>query len=231
MKRKPGFFRRCGDWLLLGSLATGGCQTCSCNPVPVPPEVVSVCHQLPRACRTHVYVFFIKGLDPIKGHELKKLHAQVQQAGFGQSYAGNLLHLPELYLEACKIAEADKEARIVLVGTGPGISGLTHVANMLAKKNVPVCKVCYFAEQAEDAEEDGIDYLGGVDESAALARLIDELVDLAGQVPVKLPPPPRLDPDEPTPRPVAPRSIGRSDKWDFLKPSDTVNMVNSSSVP
>ena len=80
--------------ILVGLLTgAGGCLSCL-NPVHPPDEaLIQPCHELPKYCRDHVYVFFLNGFDPINYGNLTGIREYVDTLGFHKTYYGQLYHV------------------------------------------------------------------------------------------------------------------------------------------
>src|SRR5437763_11677820 len=90
-RHRPGWLG--GLLLALTLLGSTGCLS-FCHPIdPIAPEQAAPAQALPEACRHHVYVFFIHGLDPLDFANLSGVRDYVQSLGFIKTYYGQLYHL------------------------------------------------------------------------------------------------------------------------------------------
>jgi hypothetical protein len=127
-------------------LAPAGCLSCL-NPVPKPPEEqTACCAEIPTRCRSHVYVFFVHGMDPLDCANLRGLRDHVQSLGFIKTYYGQLYHTGYFEKEIVRLHKVDPDARFALVGFSFG-------ANM-------VRDICH-AVEADGVQIDLLVYLGG----------------------------------------------------------------------
>jgi hypothetical protein len=101
-------------------------------PIETPgPEVTIGCQELPKACKDHVYIFVIHGLDPLDLANLNGLCDYIHHLGFNKTYYGQLYSRPVLEQEMLKIQESDPGARYVVIGFSFGANqarDLTHFA-------------------------------------------------------------------------------------------------------
>jgi hypothetical protein len=127
-------------------MAPAGCMS-YLNPVAtLPPEQTACCAAVPKACRNHVYVFFVHGMDPLDCANLSGVRDHVQSLGFIKTYYGQLWHTGYFEKEIVRLHKDDPDARFALVGFSFG-------ANM-------VRDICH-AVEADGVQIDLLVYLGG----------------------------------------------------------------------
>src|SRR5262249_17750932 len=85
MDRHGGWRRILAACLLTATLVcSGGCMPVF-NPVHAPPEeLTEPCKVLPQACRSHVYVFIVNGMDPCDWSNLSGLRDYLHTLGFNK---------------------------------------------------------------------------------------------------------------------------------------------------
>jgi hypothetical protein len=135
-----------GRCLLLAAVAAGpGCLTCF-NPItPPPPGLLEPCHELPRDCRTHVYIFLMRGLDPLDCANLTGLCNYIHTLGFLQTYTGYPYHRICFRHEIERIHQEDANARIVLIGHDIGAGVVCSLARDLREEGIGVDLIVYIA--------------------------------------------------------------------------------------
>lgn len=136
-------FLACG--LLAMALWSGtGCLGPFVHPLPKPaPAMVQPCQVLPPACRDHVYIVFINGMDPVDACNLRGLRDYVHQLGFRKTYFCQVYHVFWLKKELLHLVQEEPLARIVLVGYGLGAGEAAHLARALCKETIPVDLLIY----------------------------------------------------------------------------------------
>jgi hypothetical protein len=109
--------RRGKRWLgsarkaLLGLLlAAWGCLRFVHSVKPPPAEIMTTCAQVPRDCRSHVYIFLVHGMDPCDVANLSGLHKYILSLGFSQVYLGQMYHVGQLRDTLLRIHKEDASA-------------------------------------------------------------------------------------------------------------------------
>lgn len=211
---------RLGRWALWASLMSSvGCLR-FLSPLDLPPAcMVECCHELPRACREHVYIFFLSGLDPTDHCNLKGVHDYIRDLGFRQVYYGHVCHVPAFTEEIRRIHATDPDARFVLVGHNTGAKVIRHMAEAARAEGICVdaqfclrddalrhrpcpepCKqsrlvtilsgkTVWWKEDAPDEPEPGVVDLGSACEQETLLALAEVLCAIGGSIPVVEPQP------------------------------------------
>ena len=224
-------------------LGLGGC--CSClNPVEPPPEIaIECCHELPKYCRDHVFIFFMNGVDPVNYGNLTGIREYVDTLGFHKTYYGQIYHVGYFADEIKRIHQEEPDARFVLVGFGCGARKIRCLADRASVEGVSVDLMVYLDGKLPDGMglENG-PMMGTIVESGSTAvpanpvpwlfgdpqkhqtveMLGEQLMHIACTIPVMEPPEPEQLPlprEEPTPRPVKRQVPGQYGEWDFLKPA------------
>jgi hypothetical protein len=129
----------CERWLLVITFASqAGCMSCFHPVEPPQPHLADACQTVPVACRNHVHVFLMNGLDPTNYGNLTGLRDYVQELGFSKTYYGQLFHAAWFEREIRRIHEDDPDARIVLIGFSLGVQEMHSVAEDLNQDGIPV---------------------------------------------------------------------------------------------
>jgi hypothetical protein len=127
------------SWMLAAGLASQtGCLSCMHPVEPPEPHYADGCQTVPVACRNHVHVFFMNGLDPVNYGNLTGLRDYVQELGFGKTYYGQLFHAGWFEKEIRHIHQDDPDARVVLIGFSLGVQEMHSVAEDLNKDHIPI---------------------------------------------------------------------------------------------
>jgi hypothetical protein len=129
--------------LLLCSILAGasGCLS-FCHPI-------STCWKengppLPRCCQSHVYIFFITGLDPLDCANLNGVAEYCHSLGYNGTYVGQLWHGQRFEEEIHCLYHDDPDARFVLVGFSLGANSVRAVAQHLHEDgDIPVELMVY----------------------------------------------------------------------------------------
>jgi hypothetical protein len=229
-------------WILAGLLAgAGGCASCL-NPVHPPDEaLIQPCHELPRYCRDHVYIFFLNGFDPVNYGNLTGIREYVDTLGFHKTYYGQLYHVSYFADEIRKIHQEEPEVHFVLVGFGRGAREIRSLAQRANSQGIAVDLLVYldgklppnvglengpvvgrFRDNSTTPSSGSDLWLFGNPTSPKTVELLgQQLLQIALSVPIVGQPEPELLPppmDEPTPKPVKPQATSGNGEWDFLKP-------------
>jgi len=132
-------------WALLaaGLLANSGCA-CLIHPIdPVKADRVEACHAVPNACRSHVYVFLLNGLDPFEWSNLRGVCDYLQELGFIKTYYGQMYHCLWFDGEIKRLHDEDPEARFVLVGFSYGANLARTLAQSVKKCDITIDLLVY----------------------------------------------------------------------------------------
>src|SRR4051794_38610689 len=91
-------------WIVASSLTLKlGCFS-YLHPVPPPqPEMLECCRSIPKAGKSHVYIFLMNGLDPVNCANLTGVRDFLLALGFNKTYYGQLYHYYWYKSEVCKI--------------------------------------------------------------------------------------------------------------------------------
>src|SRR5262245_16914359 len=99
------------------------------HPVAAPPaEPAAIAAPLPQACKTHVYVFMVHGLDPFDYADLAGLRAHLNSLGYIKTYHGQLYHAPYFAREMRRLHSEDPDARFALMGFSFGANMARNLA-------------------------------------------------------------------------------------------------------
>ena len=241
---KPGCQRKTIFHLTVAALLMGLAGCCSClNPVDPPAEpIVQSCHELPKYCRDHVYVFFLNGIDPVSYGNLAGIREYVDTLGFHKTYYGQIYHAGYFADEIERIHKEEPDAHFVLVGFGSGarkIRGLADRVNAegaaadllvhldgklpdgMGLENGPVFGTIRDGNSASPSAGQNLWLFGNPTDHRTVEKLGEQLVHIASTIPAiepaqpeQLPPPT----EEPTPRPVKRQVPSQNGDWDFLMP-------------
>jgi hypothetical protein len=156
----PGLRPALGRLVRWGLLLTGLACLPGCfsflNPVgPPPPEVLQFSHSIPKACRDHVYVFFINGLDPGYLGNLKGLRSYVQALGFDHTYRGEAYHGFWFAKEIRRLHAEDPDARFAVIGFSLGTNVARGLAQSLEQDGIRIdLMVCLSSNNLIDFSHD-----------------------------------------------------------------------------
>lgn len=236
--------------LLLGSAVVAslaGCFKWMEPPSPITPQHRLLCGSMPQACRNHVYVFFLLGVDPIDCADVSGLRDHLQSLGFIKAYLGDWFYRDHFVKEIRKIHEKDPLARFAVVGYCLGAVKARELAGKLQGDEQPIDLLVYLGEGVEGPRPGNVLKLVNIQGTRCLGKspqvegaenitypevsvkksvkhpqtldlLVRELTLVGSRVPViDKLPPPNPFP-APTPRPLGPVPSGPRDEWDFLKP-------------
>jgi len=221
----------------------GGCLSCL-NPVHPPDEaLIQPCHELPKYCRDHVYVFFLNGFDPVNYGNLTGMREYVDALGFHKTYYGQLYHVSYFANEIHKIHQEEPEAHFVLVGFGRGAREIRSLADRVNREGATIDLLVYldgklpsgiglengpvvghFSDgKITSPSPSGPEFwlFGNPTNPKTIEQLGQQLLQIALSIPIVEPPEPELLPppmDEPTPKPVKRQVPSQNGEWDFLKP-------------
>jgi len=241
---KPGYPRKTVLRLTLAGLLAGVGGCCSClNPVDPPAEpVVQSCHELPKYCRDHVYVFFLNGFDPVNYGNLTGIREYVDTLGFHKTYYGQIYHVGYFADEIKQIHKEEPDAHFVLVGFGCGARKIRCLADQANAEGISIDLMVYLDGKLPDGMglENGPVFgtirvgnsgspsagpnlwlIGNPTNHQSVEMLGQQLVHIAASIPAVEPAQPEQLPppmDEPTPRPVKRQVPSQNGEWDFLRP-------------
>ncbi len=216
-------------WALVATLS--GCfKGTQLNTPIITPQHRILCGSMPQACRSHVYVFFILGIDPLDCADLGGLREHLQKIGFTKSYLGDWFYKSYFAKEMVKIAREDPLARFALIGyclgastarelaeerkDGPPIDLLVYLGggsdgprpgNVLKLLNIQGSSHLHKSTEVEGAENvtyPEVGCMGSVTHRKTLDVLVRELTLVGSRVPVIDRHPPPAPFLEPRPRPL-----------------------------
>jgi hypothetical protein len=227
-----------GRLLLAATTLSSGCLS-FCHPIGSPPQdQVEYCRTLPPACRNHVYIFFVNGLDPLGYANFAGLRDYVQSLGFIKTYYGQVYHEATFAREIRRLHREDTLARFVIAGLNLGVDPARDLAEAVRPDGIFIDLLVTVGADSvgppsgnvgrvvnlpsTDETGNGLDPdLSGTRNGTTarrftLATLAHELAAVAGEVPVPVPT------GQPAPAPVPGRAMPQADaphdEWDFLKP-------------
>jgi pimeloyl-ACP methyl ester carboxylesterase len=140
---------RQGRWLLLaGSLAAAlaagpGCSTLSHDVGHPSSDQLAYSACLPPACRNHVHVFFVHGLDPLDWANLSGVRDYLHSLGYVKTHYGQLYHTPSFEKELLHVHEEDPDARFVLIGFSFGANMVRNLALAAKEADIPIDLLVY----------------------------------------------------------------------------------------
>ncbi len=125
-------------------VSSTGCMSYLHPIPPIAPEVVSSCKtELSPCARSHVYVFFVHGLDPLDYANLSGVRDYVNELGFPKTYYGQLYHKSHFEKEIRTIHADDPEAHFVLVGFSMGAAVVRSMANSAKEEGIAIDLLVY----------------------------------------------------------------------------------------
>jgi hypothetical protein len=142
MRRRQG--RLLGLAVLAAALvAAPGCMRCL---HPIPDDLwpkAEHCPSLPQACRNHVYIFLIHGVDPLDYANLAGVRDYLIALGFPKTWYGQMYHASHFAAEIRRIHKEDPLARFVVVGFSFGANLARNVAHAAAEDNISIDLLFY----------------------------------------------------------------------------------------
>jgi len=132
--------------LFLAALGLGSSSGCLSfvHSLDFPPhQQLLPAEMIPAACRNHVHLFIIHGMDPLDLANLAGLTEYIQQLGYIKTHYGQLYHLGEFKKELRKVHEQDPESRFVLIGFSFGANMVKHLANAVKDEPITIDLLVY----------------------------------------------------------------------------------------
>jgi hypothetical protein len=124
--------------LALSLTAGSGCLG-YLHPVEAPHgQLLDTCQAVPKACRNHVHVFLMNGLDPVNYGDLTGLRDYITDLGFQKTYYGQLYHYWWIRDEVRHIHKEDPDARFVLIGFSLGANLMYSVAHSVEADGIQI---------------------------------------------------------------------------------------------
>ncbi len=230
-------------WKLIPLIGLAAGCTChlTTNP-PVAPDLCEAVESVAACSRSHVYVFFLQGHDPIDCASLEALKETMQSLGFPQAWYAPVWYEKHFKKEIARINQDDPKAHFVLVGYGHGVAAAADLAQTVGTQGINVDLLFCLAKRTErpysvarmetilagcpnNLEGEDVHFVDAYSHSLPMhPETVDllsrDLLALAGSIPAETDLPNLPYPDkEPTPQPVMPRAEKPRDEWDFLKPA------------
>src|SRR5262245_25236265 len=119
-------------------MTNAGCLTWKAASLPLPPDCVERCNDVPGGSRAKVYVFLLSGFDPLDLDEIAAVRATFQRHGFIKVYNGQFYHGIEFAKEMRAIRAEVPDARFAIVGYGLGVEAAAALAEDVAQSDIPV---------------------------------------------------------------------------------------------
>src|SRR5262249_14970241 len=101
-------------------------------------QVAEPCQAVPKACRGHVHVFLMNGLDPMNYGNLIGLRDYLQELGFCKTYYGQLYHLWWFESEIRRLHTEDADAHFALIGFSLGSNVVYEIARAVERYGVHI---------------------------------------------------------------------------------------------
>lgn len=214
------------------------------------PEKAAASEALPNACRNHVHVFFVHGLDPLDAANLSGVSAYVNSLGYLKTHYGQLYHTWQFRDEIRVIHHEDPDARFVLVGFSFGANMVRNICQAVKEDGITVDLLVYLggntlSDCPRDKPENVThivnilatgciwngDHLDGADNmhytdvwhfgSPSHLHTLDVLAEELPAVAARVPYVVRhREPTEVGPFPRKMSPSGERGEWDFLAPDD-----------
>jgi hypothetical protein len=135
-------------------VSTSGCLSYLHPVPPAPTEVITTCKTELSPCgRSHVYVFFVHGLDPFDYANLSGVRDYVNELGFPKTYYGQFYHKSQFEKEIRTIRSDDPEARFVLIGFSLGANMVRSIANTARNEGITIDLLVYLGGNTLGNEE------------------------------------------------------------------------------
>jgi hypothetical protein len=141
---------RRGQARLLGvavlAAALGGAPGCMRCLHPIPEDMLpkpGACPALPQACRNHVYVFLLHGVDPLDYANLGGVRDYLNALGFPKTYYGQMYHTPCFIDEIRRLHRDDPLARFVVIGFSFGANCARELCHAVARDDIPIDLLVY----------------------------------------------------------------------------------------
>jgi hypothetical protein len=147
MMNSFGLWRYLPDLVVL-TLIVGNSPGCLgyLHPVaPPPPEWSQPEDAGVVACRDHIHVFFINGLDPFNRSNFLGLSEQVRQLGFPHVYFGQMHDEPEMCCTIARIHREDPGAKFVVVGYSLGANRAASLAHAVGQEGITLDLLVYLS--------------------------------------------------------------------------------------
>jgi hypothetical protein len=144
MARQGRWPRRLAAALVAAALAGGpGCLSFLHPVAPASKEQAATSAALPCACRNHVHVFFVHGLDPLDAANLSGVVDYVHSLGYLKTHYGQLYHTWQFRDDIRVIHHEDPDARFVLVGFSFGANMVRNICQAVKEDGVTVDLLVY----------------------------------------------------------------------------------------
>lgn len=130
--------RIAGAFVLLAALtAAPGCVSLH-KPIALSSDCLTVCNDVPCACRGKVYVFLLSGFDPLDIDRVADVRAALIRAGYTKIYNGQFYHGSFFAREMLRLTVEEPDAKFVLVGFSYGAETAVSLAETVGKQSVPI---------------------------------------------------------------------------------------------
>jgi hypothetical protein len=121
-----------------GIAASSGCMSLNPHPIPLSADCTAACGDVPCPCRGKVYVFLLRGFDPLDLDRVDDVRTALNTAGFTKVYDGQFYHERYFAEEMRRLSREEREARFVVVGFSLGAQAATGLAETVAKEGIPI---------------------------------------------------------------------------------------------
>jgi pimeloyl-ACP methyl ester carboxylesterase len=135
----PGRTRQTlGLLAIAAAVAASGCKALNPHPIPLSADCCAACGDVPCPCRGKVYVFLLRGFDPLDLDRVDDVRTALNAAGFTKVYDGQFYHERFFAEEMRRLSRAEPDARFVVVGFSLGAQAATGLAESVGKEGIPV---------------------------------------------------------------------------------------------
>jgi hypothetical protein len=141
-QRPPLLLRFLKAWTVLIGLV---CVARGTEPPLAVPATPLSAPGFPPACKEHLYIFLVNGLDPFDCAGLAGLGKHLEEQGFCNSYYGSLLHSHAFRDQIRCIHQADPDAHFILIGFSLGANKVCGLAESLEKDGAVIDVVIFLS--------------------------------------------------------------------------------------
>lgn len=107
------------------------------------PELLTLCQAAPDGARCHVYIFFIRGIEPVDCTNLEGVREYVHSLGFYNTYYGTWLKTASFTAQVREIHKGDPNAHFVLIGFSAGANMVRNMAQAVKRDGICIDLLVY----------------------------------------------------------------------------------------